>query len=232
MKTIIVTGASSGLGKATCEYFAKDGATVCAIARNRERLGKLEEAYPGKIFAYPADISDSKQVKKVFGEILEKYLTISLLVNNAAILRFGEFHEQDFDTIDQMIDINLKGTMYCTQMVIPKMIEAGTGDIINIASVAGTRPSPTAALYSSSKHGLIGFGESIAKALRPKGIRVTTLCPGGIDTPIWTEEHPHLDGAEQLMRPKDVVELMNFIINQPNNILYKRVIFFPMCEWA
>lgn len=232
MKTIIVTGASSGLGKATCEIFAKDGAIVCAIARNKEKLKELEEAYPDNIFAYPADVSKGEDVKKVFTEILEKYDNIDLLVNNAGVVHIGDFDKQGFEIIDQTIDINLKGTMYCTQMIIPRMMEAKTGDIINVASVAATRPSPKAALYSASKHGMLGFSESIANDLRPKGIRVTTLCPGGIKTPIWTEQNEHPAGADDLMEPKDVVELMKHIINQPKNILYKKVVFFPVCEWA
>ncbi len=232
MKTMIVTGASGGLGRALCEYFAKQDVTVCAVARSRDKLAELEKAHPGRIFAYPADLSVGSQVKQVFGEILEQHKTIDTLVNNAGILRFGEFYEQDFDTIDQVIDTNLKGTMYCTQMVLPAMISAGKGDIINISSVGGTRGNPQAALYCSSKHGMIGFGDSIAQGLRSKGVRVTTLCPGGIDTPIWTEEHPHPEGADKLMTPEDVAELIQFIISQPQHMLYKRVVFFPMCEWA
>ncbi len=232
MRTIIVTGASTGLGKAICEFYAKEGSVVCAIARSKDKLEKLEKAYSNKIFAYPADISKGEEVKNVFNQILEKYKKIDLLVNNAGVVHIGDFEEQDFDTIDQAIDINLKGTMYCSQMVIPKMIKAGSGDIINVASVAATRPSPRAALYSASKHGMLGFSESISNALRPKGIRVTTLCPGGIQTPIWTEYNEHSEGVENLMEPKDVVELINHIINQPKNVLYKKVVFFPVCEWA
>ncbi len=232
MKTMVITGASSGLGKAVAEHFAKKNFAVCAIARSTEKLKKLEDQYSENIVAYPADISDKKQVKNVFNKILEKHKVINILVNNAAVRKTGDFHEQEIDLIDEIIDTNLKGTMYCTHYALPAMIEKGKGEIINIASVGGLVVNPQAALYCSSKHGMIGFGEAIAKAMCSKGVRVTTLCPGGIDTPLWTKDSPHPGGAEKLMTPKDIAKLIGFIIKQPNNVLYKRVVFFPMCEWA
>ena len=163
MKTMVITGASSGLGKTLAEHFATKGWTVCAVARSRDKLVELREAYPEKIFAYPTDISNAKQVKASFAAIHETHNPIDVLINNAGVVpQWKQFGKDDFEVIDQTIDINLKGTMYCTYAVLPGMLERKDGRIINIASrvglVEGRPPGPDAPLgfadYGASKLGM------------------------------------------------------------------------------
>ncbi len=225
MNTIIITGASSGVGRALTLHLAAAGHTVCALARSEDKLDQVAAEYPANIDTYPTDISIPDQVQRVFGVILKKYTKIDVLINNAGIVRWGNFWEQDFELIDQTIDTNLKGTIYCTRMVIPTMIAHRDGRIINLVSTGGIGSSPRGALYVASKHGQVGFGYSMAEALKPYNILVTTLCPGGIDTPLWDKPH------SQFMKPEEIAELVAWLLQQPRHILYKTLTFFPTCEW-
>ncbi len=137
MKTMIITGASSGVGRALAEHFAKQDWSICAIARTAEKLKELEANYPGLIAPYVCDISKADNVRQTFNTILEKHPAPDVLVNNAGGVTKGFMEEDELDIIDQGIDVNLKGTMYCTGAVVPAMKKAKSGLIINIASIAG-----------------------------------------------------------------------------------------------
>ncbi len=235
MKVMVVTGASSGVGKAIAERFARDGWPVCALARSEDKLEALAEAHES-VEAYPTDVSDAAQVKRTFAAILDRHPRVDALVNNAGVTNDEHFGEADFTVIDRVIDTNLKGAMYCTYAVLPSMMEHREGRIINVASTAGipgehiAPPAGTVrfADYGASKFGLVGFADFMARDLRHYNIQMTTLCPGGIDTPIRGDGD---EDASKLMRPEEVAKLVEFILEQRPNTLYKQVVFFPMCEW-
>jgi 3-oxoacyl-[acyl-carrier protein] reductase len=238
---MIVTGASSGLGEALTLRFAADGMKVCAVARSRDKLKQLAERYPDNIDVYPTDVSDAKQVKMSFAAILEKYPAIDVLINNASVLNHAKFGEVDFEIIDRVIDTNLKGTMYCTYAVLPSMMDCKAGRIINIASVAGLPggrlPAPPGVVsfgdYHASKFGVVGFGDMIAQGLLQYGIHVITLCPGGINTPLWEKNGVNVYPGDpnELIQPEEIGDLIAFLLEQPNSTLYKQLFFFPTNEW-
>jgi len=238
MSTMVITGASSGLGKCLAERFASRGWTVCAVARSRDKLKELEEAYPGHIFAYPTDVSDARQVKARFAAIQKEHGPVNALVNSAGIVpQDTAFGKDDFNVIDKTIDTNLKGTMYCTYAVLPGMLERKDGRIINIASrggvVGGAGPAdPDVPLgfgdYGASKFGVVGFGNHLGRQLLPRGILMTTLCPGGINTPVaeaWDVD------KDKLIQPDQVADLVEFLLEQEKNIFYKQMLFFAGFEW-
>ena len=241
MKKIIITGASSGVGKCLAERFAEQGEIIYAIARRKEKLDELARRYPDNIFPYPADISNAKQVKKAFAEIQQASPDIEVLINNASVLNRTLFGQVDFEVIDKSIDINLKGGMYCTYAVLPGMMERKRGYIINIASVAGipgTHWSPPKGLvawgdYQASKAGLVGFADFMGKSLRHHNILMTTICPGRIGTEIWEQDgkRVYLGGEGELLQPEDIFDLVSFIITRPPRTLYKQVVLFPSSDW-
>jgi len=229
MSIVVITGASSGLGKVMTINFAEQGYTVCAIARTVEKLDELVSKYPGKIFAYPADVGDVNQVKDVFNKIYKDHKKIDILLNNASVYNSCPFYEEDIENIDKIIDTNLKGTMYCTHSVLKSMVAQKQGHIINIASVSGTRGIPTQGCYGASKHGVVGFSDIIGQDVKEFGVHVCAICPGGIDTPLWNENNPYPGEKNDLIKPEELMELINFILKQPT--LYKKLIMFPMSEW-
>ncbi len=230
---MVVTGASSGVGRAISLYFSSRGYSVCALARSKDKLETLEKESKGNVRAYPVDVSNSEQVIKIFEKIVDDFSQIDVLINNAGIVKIGTYWEQSIEEIDQMVDVNLKGTMYCTHAALNlAMIPRRSGRIINMSSVAGIRTNSRATVYQASKHGQVGFGYSIAEALIPYNILVTTLCPGGIDTPLWKGDSiPDGIESEKFMKPDELSETIEFVLGRPVTTLFKQMMFFPTCDW-
>lgn len=230
MKKMIVTGASTGVGHATAKLFAGKGYTVFALARSEDKLRQLEEETGGKVRACPCNVADKTRVKEVFESIISEHGAPDVLVNNAGVTAGG--HEADLDWIDRIIDTNLKATMYCTYAALPSMKENGGGDIINVASIAGAYigHGGNDGLYAASKHGQVAFGDSLGRFVREDNIRITNLCPGGIDTPLWNDSNPYPLGQQNMIKPEEVADLIRYVLEQPKRTLFKNVIFVPMVE--
>jgi NAD(P)-dependent dehydrogenase (short-subunit alcohol dehydrogenase family) len=230
MGTMVVTGASTGVGRAVAELCAGRGYDVYALARSRAKLEALAAASSGKIRACPCDITDTAAVAETFEAILAEAGGVDVLVNNAGLT--GGPKPVDFDLIDAVIDTNLKGTMYCTYAVLPAMRKRGAGHIINVASISGVVISPEGnnGLYAASKYGQVAFGDSIGKMVRRDGILVTNLCPGGIDTPLWNDENPYPFDKGEMIKPEEVADLIDYVLKQPKRTLFKNVVFVPVVE--
>ncbi len=229
MSIMVITGASSGLGKVMAKQFAEKGNIVCAVARSADKLKELADEYPKNIFAYSADVGDVKQVQSVFDKIYDDHKKIDVLINNASVFNSCLFYEEKLENIDKLINANLKGTMYCTHSVLKSMVEQKSGHVINIASVSGTHGLPTQAIYGASKHGVVGFSDVIGQEVKEHGVHVCAICPGGIDTPLWNTDNPYPGEKNDLIKPEELTELIGFIFKQPT--LYKKMIMFPMSEW-
>ncbi len=241
MKTMIITGASSGVGRALAIHFAGQDWNIAAIGRSAERLQDVKYEYPNKIDTYICDISKSSEVRKTFDTIISKFPVVDVLINNAGIVTGGNMDNDELSVIDLGIDVNLKGTMYCTGAVVPTMKKAKAGLIINIASIAGL-PGGLAdqwidsnktkfCTYGTTKAGIIFFTESLAKQLLPSGVRATCLCPGAIATPLWENQGGYPDNDAKIMTTDDMNNLVQFLVDQPDNILYKNMTMFPVNDW-
>jgi NAD(P)-dependent dehydrogenase (short-subunit alcohol dehydrogenase family) len=219
-----------GVGRTTAERFANEGYTVCALARSKDKLASLAARSPERIFAYPTDVADAASVEASFTRILADHGRIDVLVNNAGVTTDNQ--PIDAAVIDRVIDTNLKGALYCAYAVLPVMREQGRGHIINVASIAGVDIAAQGndGLYAASKHGMVAFSESLGKMVRREGVLVTALSPGGIDTPLWTENHPYPLDKEMMIRPEEVADLIAYILAQPKRTLFKNVIFVPVVE--
>jgi NAD(P)-dependent dehydrogenase (short-subunit alcohol dehydrogenase family) len=233
---MVITGASTGVGRAAALRFAEEGYVVCALARNAEKLGQLMAEGSGTIVAYPTDVSQRTQVEDVFTKILAKHGRIDVLINNAGVTAGSDSvidsDPIDLTVIDRLIDTNLKGAMYCTFAALPTMRKQGGGHVINVASIAGFDivPQGDNGLYTASKHGMVAFSEALGKVVRRDGILVTALCPGGIDTPLWNEENPYPHGKDTMIKPEEVADLIAYILAQPPRTLFKNVVFVPVVE--
>jgi len=230
MPIMVITGASSGVGRAAALRFCGEGYSVCALSRNQESLLALEAEGGGAIHAFPVDVRNAEQVELTFSRIISEHGSIDVLVNSAGVT--GREEETSPAVIDRVIDTNLKGAMYCTFAALPSMRRAGRGSIFNIASIVGVdyMPEGSDGIYSASKHGLVAFSELAGKKYRKDGILVTTLCPGGIDTPLWNEQNPYRRDKREMIRPEEVADLISYILAQPRRTLFKNVIFVPVVE--
>jgi 2-hydroxycyclohexanecarboxyl-CoA dehydrogenase len=177
------------------------------------------------------DITDAAAVASAV-RAAEDRAPIDLLINNAAVFQMRNFCEQDPEWIDRIVDTNLKGLLQVTRQVAPRMVDRGAGRIINIASVAGTHGIAQQAVYCASKHGVVGFGDALAQELLPHNVLVTTLCPGGIDTPLWRDgDSPYPGDIESTMKVDELADLVEFLLSQTSRTLYKKLVFFPTSEW-
>ena len=226
---MVVTGASTGVGKSIAQYFTNESYTVCGIARSETKLETLGKELGAHFEAYPCDVADKEAVQSTFDSLLKKHGKVDVLINNAGIV---PKHPIDFDMIDQVIDTNLKGTMYCTYAVLPAMKQNGGGSIFNVASIAGVDIGHLGndGLYHASKFGQVAFGEAVGKKYRKDGILVTTLSPGGIDTPLWNDENPYPFEQNTMIQPGEIAELIDYLLKKPKRLLFKNVIFVPTVE--
>ncbi len=185
MKNVIVTGASTGIGRAIALKFAKDGASIAIIARSEDKLKSLQdeiEQNGGKAFVYVADVRDFDRAQEVVKDFHTKAGSIDVLVNNAGATRdkfLIQMKEEDFQDI---VDINLKGTFNYSKAVSRIMLRQKSGVIINITSVVGITGNPGQSNYAASKAGIIAFTKSLAKELGSRNIRVVAVAPGFVET--------------------------------------------------
>jgi len=183
-KTVIITGASVGIGKATAIEFARNGANVCIVDVNAEGLDTLAEeikSIGANVSSYICDVSDEQRVHEVTREIINQYGKIDILVNNAGLWRMWKpFVETTSDEWKKRLSVNILGLMYFTHEVLPNMIENSYGRIINIGSVAGVYGNANMADYSMTKGAVSSFTKALAKEVADKGITVNNVVPGSV----------------------------------------------------
>lgn len=184
-KIAIVTGAASGLGMGFANEIAKAGGTVIASDINLEGLESVVAKLGDKAEAHKLDVTDSAAVTKLVDDTVEKHGRIDFIFNNAGIAVQGYVEEIPIADWDAIIDINLKGVAYGTSAAYRHMVKQGSGHIVNTASLAGLTPAPLLAPYSTVKFGVVGMCDSLRVEAQSKGVTVTALCPGFIDTGIY-----------------------------------------------
>lgn len=187
-KIVLVTGASSGIGKAVAALFANNGSTVVAVGRNEKELSALRESVSsadGIIKIQLADVTELSQVDRIISEVVQSFGQIDVLVNSAGIIKNGTIEDTTLDDWDKMMNINLRSVFNLMQKCVPHMIES-KGNIVNVSSVAGTRSFPNVLAYSVSKAAIDQLTRCSALELAAKGIRVNAVNPGVVVTNIHT----------------------------------------------
>ncbi|WP_373768380.1 SDR family NAD(P)-dependent oxidoreductase, partial [Jeotgalibaca porci] len=188
-KVAIVTGAAMGMGKSTAELFAKAGAKVIVADYNVEQGQAAADeikANGGEATFIKVDVSIEEEVKNLVEKTVETYGRLDVAVNNAAITPDDKpIAEMDMDYYERLMAVDLKGVMLCMKYEIKQMLAQGSpGSIVNTSSVSGLRPQPSNPAYVTAKHGVIGATKAGAMDYSPQGIRINTVCPGAIDTPM------------------------------------------------
>lgn len=185
-KTVLVTGSSRGIGRATARLFAQEGwQTVIHYKQaEKEAFSLLEElrADGGKAIALQADITKRQAVERLFSKAEEQFGAVDVLVNNAGIARQKLFTDMTDEDWKSMMAVHLDGLFYCCRRAVPAMLQKGSGCIVNVSSIWGITGASCEVAYSAAKAGVIGFTKALAKELGPSGIRVNCVAPGVIDT--------------------------------------------------
>lgn len=192
-KSVVVTGASSGMGREIALEFAAEGATVVAVARRMERLEELAaqaEGLFGTILPYPGDISSVEVNNGMIDYAVEKCGKLDILVNNAGIMdEFKPIAEVTDEQWERVMKVNLDGPMFAMRRAVEVMLGHGTaGSIVNVASIGGIRGARAGAAYTASKHALVGLTKNTAYMYAPNNIRCNVVCPGGVETEVMDSQ--------------------------------------------
>ena len=232
-KTILITGATSGFGKACAEHFAAQGWQLILTGRRSERLEQLQEQLGAAVRQIiPLDVRDREQVFEKLGSLVE----IDVLLNNAGLaLGLKPSWEVDLDDWDTMVDTNIKGLMYCTRALLPQMVKRDSGHIVNIGSTAGAWPYPGGNAYGGTKAFVQQFSRNLRADLLGSKVRVTNLAPGMAESEFSQvrfkgdiESAAKVYQGAEALRPEDIAETVFWIVNRPAHVNINAIEVMPV----
>jgi len=227
-RVALVTGASRGIGAAVARSLAAEGLHLALASRSGDDLG-LDGAV-----ARRCDVRQPDDLEALVAEAVERFGGIDILVANAGVGAYGPFLDLPADQLEEMIDVNVKGTLYAVRAALPHLLESDAADIVTLASEAGRRGLPLEAVYCASKFAQVGFTRALDHELREHGVRCSNVCPGGVATDFAmgrgrTPDMPELAG---MMTPEDVAEVVLFVVSRPRNHRILETAFRPVAEPA
>ena len=217
---IAITGASSGIGAATARALADRGALLVLGARRVERLEELANEMSTDVAIVAMDVREPEDSAKLVETAMSRFGRLDALVANAGIGAYGGIMDLTDQELVDMMDTNVAGTVWPIRAAVPKFEEAGEGDIVIVASVAGLRGAGDEAVYAATKFAQVGLAGALDRELREKGIRVTALCPGGVATEfaMGAGRTPDMPGLDEMMRAEDVAAAVVTVLEQPRSM--------------
>jgi short-subunit dehydrogenase len=226
---IWVTGASSGIGKSIASEFAKIGCNVFVSARRTNELERLKEEldeYEDNIHVFPCNVASSANVEQTCKKITADF-KLDCLVNNAGITSFKAAEDNSVNEINDIININLIGSLYTIKSVLPVFKKAQSGTIVNILSVVVDKIFTNSSLYSASKEGLLGYSKVLREEVRKYNIRVVNIIPGATETPIWSQQ-VRKEKAELMMNPESLARVVVSSFLQKDNLVTEEIVIRPL----
>jgi ribitol 2-dehydrogenase len=233
-KTIMISGASSGIGKATAKLLVANGANVVLIARSSERLKALAAELGTKALALRCDVTSVAQLEASVQAAVERFGTLDALFANAGIYLAGDVSGGLPSAWSELLDVNIKGVMNSVHAVLPTFLEKGSGDILVCSSISGHQAIHWEPVYSASKHAIQAFTHGLRRQLLQKGIRVGAVAPGMVLNELWgihdqTEIDRRADAGEGL-RSEDVAEAVLFMLTRPRNVTIRDLVMLPRTQ--
>ena len=220
----IITGASTGIGRALAIELSNDY-FIYLVSRNIDNLNKTKEIIKNKknnCDIIVADVTDQQSVEKIYNKISNKE-NIELLINNAGIAIFKDISNTSINDWDETININLRGSFLMIKLIVDNFKSKKSGKIVFINSGAGLKPFKNSSAYVASKYGLRGFASSLREELREYNVKVISVFPGAVDTPLWDNKNVD-DIREDMMNVNDLCQTIAHSINAPNNCVVEEVL--------
>lgn len=242
--TVMITGATSGIGEACARRYAREGCRLILTGRREDRLealsASLQEEYGCDILNFCFDLRERESTQAMLENLPEEWTHIDILINNAGLaVGLNPIHEGDWDDWERMIDTNIKGLLYVTRIVAPRMVARGSGHIVNIGSIAGREVYPSGVVYSATKHAVDAMSKGMRMDLLPHGIRVSQIAPGAVETEFSLVRFKGdadkagkvYEGYEPL-RAEDIAEAAWYITQQPPHVNINDILIMPTAQAA
>jgi NADP-dependent 3-hydroxy acid dehydrogenase YdfG len=225
-KVAFITGASRGIGASVARMLDAQGVKLGLASRSGDDLGIADAV------ARECDVRDAAQVDSLVQATADEFGRLDIVVANAGVGAYGSFLDLKQEHLEEMIDVNLKGTLYAIRAALPHLMKSGEGDIVTLASEAGRRGLPYEAVYCASKFGQVGFTRALDHEVREHGIRATNVCPGGVATDFALDDSRGRtpDALPGMMTADDVAEVVMFVLTRPRNHRILETAFRPMTE--
>lgn len=234
-KTAVVTGASSGIGATIAKSLAEEGANVILAARNIDKLERVAKEIKletkSRVEIAQVDVSDEEQVKLAVNKAIDTFGTIDIYVNNAGVMLNGAVTNGEVSGWERMIDVNVKGTLYGINAVLPQMLERSNGHIINIASVSGQEVTKKSTVYSATKFAVRAISIGLEKELAHTGVRTTNISPGLVDTDLAsfrTEHTSNTGGKRKPLDTEDIGRAVVYAVTQPAHVNVNEITVRPV----
>ena len=241
-KTILITGATAGIGKATAELYAKNGWNIIITGRREKRLEKLKESliqeFSVDVVKLNFDVRYKDEVNKAIGSLTGNWRNIDVLLNNAGLAKgFSDIQDGSVEDWETMIDTNIKGLLYVAKAIMPIMIERKSGHIVNIGSIAGKEVYAKGNVYCSTKHAVEGITKALRLDLLPHKIKVSAVCPGAVDTEFSTvrldgdkERADNVYNGYQPLLAQDIAEAIYFVTSRPFHVNINDLLIMPTAQ--
>jgi 3-oxoacyl-[acyl-carrier protein] reductase len=217
---VVVTGASSGIGRATARELMGAGCRLSLAARREERLHQLASDLGDHALVCPTDVRNPEEVRQLIGATIDRFGRLDSIVVAAGIGAYGGILDYTDDELEEMMETNLAGTVWAVRAALPVMLSSGGGDIVLIASVAGLRGGATEAVYAATKFAQVGLAGSLDRELRPHGVRVTTICPAAVKTEfaMGRGRSPEMPDLDRRLQAEDVAAAVRTVLEQPRRM--------------
>ena len=211
----VVTGGGRGIGRAIALALAQCKASVFIAARTLseiETVAREIKKANGKAFFSQCDIAEEGQINQMFDKVMDNFGRLDIMINNAAIGRYGPFQNFNTSDLDDLIAVNMRGTFICCREALQRMVPQRSGYIINISSVVGFKGYENQSAYTATKHAVVGMTKTLALEAQKYNIRASVIHPGGVDTDLAGEARPDLDRSI-LMQPEDIAQTVLFLLS-------------------
>lgn len=238
MNTAIITGCTSGIGKAIACMLANNGYKLILNGRRKDRLLELQNQLPTETMLMNLDVRNRTDVENFFNQLPEKWRNISVLVNNAGLAAgLAAFENAEIDNWDRMVDTNIKGLLYVSRLVVPFMVQRKKGHIINIGSIAGKEVYPLGNVYCATKHAVDALNKTMRIDLAPHNIKVSAINPGAVETEFSivrfngdSERAKKVyEGFENLVA-EDIAQAADFILSRPQHVNINDLTIMPTAQ--
>lgn len=223
-RVALITGGSRGIGAALARSLVAEGASVALLSRSGDDLG-LDRA-----LGVACDVRDPEAVQQAVDATVARFGQLDIVVANAGVGSYGPFLELSLTDIEEMIDVNLKGTLYAARAALPHLLASDGADFVALASEAGRRGLPHETVYCASKFGQVGFTRALDHELRERGVRCTNVCPGGVATGFAYGHGREPEDEIGMMSAQDIADLVMFVITRPRGVRILETALRPMIE--